>query len=285
MSKYEEAFSKHEELSEEAIFRNVAGIIERDFSKYNKAETLKTIHGLIDLTSLGGADTDEDIAELTRRVNDFEGTDPTIPSVAAICVYPNFVRTVRDLLTVPSVQVACVSGCFPASQSFIEVKLAETSLAIRDGVDEIDIVLNMSAFLSGDYETASDEIGEQKDAAHGARLKVILETGALKTADRIRKASALALYSGADFIKTSTGKEYPGASFEAAYVMCHVLKEYYEQHGERRGIKLSGGIRTAEEAVKYYCIVRAVLGEEWITPKYMRIGASSLVKNLIAAIG
>ena len=177
-------------------------------------------------------------------------------------------------------QVACVSGCFPASQSFPEVKIAETALAIAAGADEIDIVLNLGAFLAGDYLEASTEIEEQKATARGAHLKVILETGALRDPELIRRASILALFSGADFLKTSTGKEFPGADLRAAYILCSVLREYREKYEEVRGVKFSGGIRSAEEAVKYYCLVEAILGEEWLDNRLFRIGASSLVGSL-----
>lgn len=227
-----------------------------------------------------GADTDTKILQLVNQVNSYEGQDETVPNVAAICVYPNFVSVVREALTDPNVRVACVSGAFPASQSFMEVKVAETALAVKAGTDEVDIVLNLGRFGEGDYEEVATEIEEQKAACRDAHLKVILETGALETPEAIRKASILSLHAGADFLKTSTGKEYPGASLEAAYTMCQVLKQYYDKYKERRGIKFSGGIRTSEDATKYYCIVKAILGDEWLTPELMRIGASSLVASL-----
>ena len=190
----------------------------------------------------------------------------------------------RSVLEVSSVDIACVSGCFPSSQSYIEVKVAETALAVEGGADEIDIVLNLGNFLDGDYEEVCDEISELKHSCRNARLKVILETGALKTAANIKAASVLAMYSGADFIKTSTGKEYPGASLEAAYVMCQCIKEYHEKTGNMVGFKPAGGVRTPEEAVGYYCIVKEVLGEKWLTNEYFRIGASGLANNLLSAI-
>ncbi|MDO4671833.1 MAG: deoxyribose-phosphate aldolase [Porphyromonadaceae bacterium] len=283
-NKYEEAFSKFASMTDAQVKENVEKIISENFDKYNTDDVKKFLISTIDLTSLNGADTEKHIIEFTGKVNDMEGEDPTIPNVAAICVYPNFVKTVKETLTAQGVNVACVSGCFPASQSFIEVKVAETALAIKDGADEIDIVLNMGAFLSDDYQTAADEIEEQRATCKNAHLKVILETGALKEAEKIRRASILSLFCGADFIKTSTGKEYPGASLEAAYVMCSVLKQYKDLYGDIRGVKFSGGIRSAEEAVKYYCIVKEVLGEEWLTNKYFRIGASSLLGNLLSSI-
>ena len=279
-NKYNEAFSAFAPaLSIEELDKRIEDILAKSFEKNNTREVKKFLHSTIDLTTLSGADTEEKVAKLVASVNDFEGTED-VPSVAAICVYPNFVKTVRSVLTAEGVQVACVSGCFPASQSFIEVKIAETALAIADGADEIDIVLNLGAFLSGDYEEAATEIQEQRSTARTAHLKVILETGALKDPELIRKASILSLFSGADFLKTSTGKEYPGADLRAAYILCSVLKEYFDKYGEKRGVKFSGGIRSAEEAVKYYCIVEALLGKEWLDNKLFRIGASSLVSSL-----
>ncbi len=279
-TKYTEAFEAFAPaLSFEEIDRRISEILQEGYERNNTREVKKFLHSTIDLTTLAGADTEEKVAQLVGSVNDFEGTED-VPSVAAICVYPNFVKTVREVLTASGVQVACVSGAFPASQSFTEVKIAETALAIAAGADEIDIVLNLGAFLSGDYLEASTEIEEQKATARGALLKVILETGALKEPELIRRASILALFSGADFLKTSTGKEYPGADLRAAYILCSVLKEYKEKYGEQRGVKFSGGIRSAEEAVKYYTLVEAILGKEWLDNRFFRIGASSLVGSL-----
>nr|WP_315121756.1 deoxyribose-phosphate aldolase [uncultured Porphyromonas sp.] len=279
-TKYTEAFDAFAPaLSLEEIDRRISEILQEGYERNNTREVKKFLHSTIDLTTLAGADTEEKVAQLVGSVNDFEGTED-VPSVAAICVYPNFVKTVREVLTASGVQVACVSGAFPASQSFTEVKIAETALAIAAGADEIDIVLNLGAFLSGDYLEASTEIEEQKATARGAHLKVILETGALKEPELIRRASILALFSGADFLKTSTGKEYPGADLRAAYILCSVLREYRDKYGEQRGVKFSGGIRSAEEAVKYYTLVEAILGKEWLDNRFFRIGASSLVGSL-----
>lgn len=279
-TKYTEAFEAFAPaLSLEEIDRRISEILQEGYERNNTREVKKFLHSTIDLTTLAGADTEEKVAQLVGSVNDFEGTED-VPSVAAICVYPNFVKTVREVLTASGVQVACVSGAFPASQSFTEVKIAETALAVAAGADEIDIVLNLGAFLSGDYLEASTEIEEQKATARGAHLKVILETGALKEPELIRRASILALFSGADFLKTSTGKEYPGADLRAAYILCSVLREYKDKYGEQRGVKFSGGIRSAEEAVKYYTLVEAILGKEWLDNRFFRIGASSLVGSL-----
>ena len=283
-NKYTEAFASFAPaLSLQEIDKRIQEILEENYERNNTREVKKFLHSTIDLTTLAGADTEKKVAKLVASVNDFEGTED-VPSVAAICVYPNFVKTVRDVLTAQGVQVACVSGCFPASQSFIEVKIAETALAIAAGADEIDIVLNLGAFLAGDYEEAATEIEEQRATARGAHLKVILETGALCDPELIRRASILSLFAGADFLKTSTGKEYPGADLRAAFILCSVLREYYDKYGHVRGVKFSGGIRTAEEAVKYYCLVEAILGKEWLDNQRFRIGASSLVGSLQAEI-
>ena len=214
----------------------------------------------------------------------FEEEHPEMPNVAAICVYPNFAGTVRANLDVSSVNIAAVSGGFPSSQTFTEVKVAETALAVNDGADEIDIVINVGNFLSGNYEEMCQEVEELKHTCKDSHLKVILETGALKTASNIKKASLLSIYSGADFIKTSTGKTEPAATLEAAYVMCQAIKEYYEQTGTMIGFKPAGGISTTADAVKYYCVVKEILGEKWLTNEYFRIGASRLANNLLSDI-
>jgi deoxyribose-phosphate aldolase len=216
-------------------------------------------------------------------VNDFEGTNPEIDNVAAICVYPNFAKTVREALTA-DVQIACVSGGFPTSQTFTETKIAETALAVMDGADEIDIVINLGLFFGEEYEEMCEEIDEIKFACHEAKLKVILETGALKTATNIHNAAILSMYSGADFIKTSTGKIYEGATLEAAYVMCHAIKSYYDKTKTKIGFKVAGGVSSVEDAVKYYTIVKEILGNEWCNKDLFRIGTSRLANTLLKAI-
>ena len=267
-----------------AVAAAVSKLISEHFDENNTPEVHKFLLGCIDLTTLRSTDSPQSVARFVERVNDFESEYPQLPSVAAICTYPNFAEVVRTVLDVSEVDVCCVSGGFPSSQSFIESKIAETSLAVSAGADEIDIVLNMGNFLDGDYEEVCDEIIEQKQACRDARLKVILETGALKTARNIKAASILAMHSGADFIKTSTGKEYPGASLEAAYVMAQCIKEYHAATGNMVGFKAAGGVRTTDDAVKYYTIVKEVLGDEWLSSEWMRIGASSLANNLLSDI-
>lgn len=286
MSKSLEALSKYKtNFSDQQISEAVSKIITEKFDENNNVNVYKKLYSLIDMTTLNTTDSKESVWKFTEAVNDFEGTRPDVNNVAAICVYPNFVGVVREALTAQNVKIACVSGGFPSSQTLLEIKVAETALAVADGTDEVDIVLNLGLFLEGSYDELCEEIQEIKAACRDAHLKVILETGALKTAENIRKASILSLYSGADFLKTSTGKVYEGATLEAAYIMCLTLKEYYQQTGIKCGFKASGGISTTDSAVKYYTIVKEVLGEEWLSSELFRIGASSLAANLLQSIG
>lgn len=283
--KYHDTVAASKVISDDAaVDAAVKKIIDEHFDENNNVDVYRFLFNTIDLTTLKATDSPQSVAAFTERVNAFEEEYPELPNVAAICVYPNFAQVVRTVLDVSEVDVACVSGGFPSSQTFTEVKIAETALAVDGGADEIDIVLNVGNFLDGDYEEVCDEIAEQKTACRDARLKVILETGALKTAENIKAASVLALYSGADFLKTSTGKEFPGASLEATYVMCQAIKEYYEKTGTRVGFKAAGGVATTADAVKYYTIVKEVLGEEWLTNEYFRLGASRLANNLLGDI-
>jgi len=283
--KYNQAIAKSAVSADDAaVAAAVQKIIGEHFAENDNQEVYRFLFGAIDLTTLNATDSPQSVARFTERVNDFDNDYPMLPHVAAICVYPNFAQVVRTVLDVTGVGIACVSGGFPSSQTFDEVKIAETSLAVDGGADEIDIVLNVGNFLDGDYEAVCDEIAEQKAAVRDGRLKVILETGALKTAERIKAASVLAMYSGADFLKTSTGKGYPGASLEAAYVMCQCIKEYYGQTGTMVGFKAAGGVSTTEEAVKYYTVVKEILGEKWLDSRYFRLGASRLANHLLSDI-
>lgn len=284
--KYRQAFAKFESAeTDEQVAERVKTLQEKHEKENFTADVLKQIHGFIDLTSLTSLDTKESIWKLVDRVNDFEGSRPDVPNVAAICTYPLFVETVKQALTAQEVRIASVAGGFPSSQTFMEVKIAETAMAVMQGADEIDVVMNIGYFLEENYEEIAEELQEIKESCREAKLKVILETGALQTAGNIRKASVLALYSGADFIKTSTGKGYPGATPEAAYTMCQVLKKYHSITGNRAGIKVAGGIRTAEEAVRYYTIVKEILGNDWLDKDLFRIGASSLVEDIEKRLG
>lgn len=285
MNKYEETLAQYvTNLDDATVQMEVEKIVRDNYEKYNTTEVYKQLFNCIDLTTLRSEDYTESVAQFTRRVNAFDEEHGDMPNVAAICVYPNYAGTVRMNLEVSDVNIAAVSGGFPSSQTFTEVKVAETMLAVKDGADEIDIVINVGDMLAGNYEEVCDEIAELKSACGEAHLKVILETGALKTAVMIKKASILAIYSGADFIKTSTGKQEPAATLEAAYVMCQAIKEYYDKTGTMIGFKPAGGISTTADAVKYYCVVAAVLGEKWLNNRYFRIGASRLANNLLSDI-
>ncbi len=285
--KYQETFKKFEmPLSEKGISVAVNSMLGEFFKENFTVETLKFIHGCIDLTVLTSLDAKEQIWQMVDNVvNSYEGQHPDVPNVAAICTYPLFVDTVKQALNAENVKIATVCGGFPSSQTFTEIKVAETAMAVLAGADEVDVVMNLGYFLEEDYETLSDELSEIKDASREAKMKVILETGALNSPENIRKATILALYSGADFVKTSTGKGFPGASYEAVFIMCKVLRKYAELSGRKAGIKISGGVRTSEEAVRYYTIVKEVLGEEWLNKELFRIGASKLVQDIEKRIG
>ena len=284
-SKYENALALYPEiLSDEQVKARTAKIIDKYVAENNTLEVKKQLFNCIDLTTLKTEDSEESVLKFTERVNDFENEYPDLKNVAAICVYPNFAKIVSQSLEVESVNVACVSGGFPSSQTFTEVKVAETALALADGATEIDIVIPVGKFLSGDYEGMCDEIEEIKSVCGERHLKVILETGALKSAENIWKASILAIYSGADFIKTSTGKQDPAATPEAAYVMCQAIKAYYEKTGRKVGFKPAGGINSVNDALVYYTIVKEVLGKEWLTNELFRIGTSRLANLLLSEI-
>ena len=266
-----------------AITREVEKIMEK-LPDYRKEETYRFLFSCIDLTTLSTEDSQESVAAFTRRVNDFDNEYPQYPNVAAICVYSNFAEVVATNLEVTGVDVAVVAGGFPSSQTFTAVKVADVALAVAGGSNEVDVVMNLGYLRDGNYEELTDELIELKHTAKNALMKVIIETGALKTPEEIKKASVLAMWSDADFIKTSTGKIYPGASPEAAWVMCSCIREYYEKTGRKVGFKAAGGIRSAEDALKYYAIVKEVLGDEWLDPSLFRIGASSLANSLLAAM-
>lgn len=283
--KYLTALAKYDtQLNDADVQVQVAALIEKKVPENNTEEVKKFLFNCIDLTTLNTTDSDESVMRFTEKVNRFDDEFPDLKNVAAICVYPNFAQVVKDTLEVEGINIACVSGGFPSSQTFTEVKIAETAMALADGADEIDIVIPVGAFLSGDYETMCEEIMELKETSKEHHLKVILETGALKTASNIKKASILSMYSGADFIKTSTGKQQPAATPEAAYVMCQAIKEYYEQTGNKVGFKPAGGINTVNDALIYYTIVKEVLGKEWLSNELFRLGTSRLANLLLSEI-
>jgi len=238
----------------------------------------------MDLTSLNSTDTVTDIKLFTEKVNDFYQKFPGISNVAAICIYPNMVETVRKILTHKDVNIAAVAGGFPSSMTFLNVKIQEILMAVENGADEIDIVMPLWAFFDHNEVVCRKEISDIKNSIGLVPLKVILETGALKTSENISKASMLAMESGADFIKTSTGKVSPAATPEAAIVMCRSIKNHYSKTGRKVGFKAAGGISTTEDAMLYITIVHEILGDEWMTPKLFRIGASRLGNNLLSSI-
>ena len=284
-SKYNDALVLYPTpFTDEQVNSRTAQIVEKYVSENNTAEVKKNLFNCLDLTTLKTEDSEESVLKFTERVNEFDNEYPDLKNVAAICVYPNFAKIVSQSLEVEAVNIACVSGGFPSSQTFTEVKVAETALAIADGATEIDIVIPVGKFLSGDYEGMCDEIEEIKSICGDRHLKTILETGALKSADNIWKASILAMYSGADFIKTSTGKQEPAATPEAAYVMCQAIKAYHEKTGRKVGFKPAGGVNSVNDALVYYTIVKEVLGKEWLNNEFFRIGTSRLANLLLSDI-
>lgn len=283
--KYTQALNKYNtKVNDEEIKSKVEEIIKTKVSENDTPEVKRFLMGSIDLTTLKTTDSEESVLAFTERVNAFEDTYPDLPHVAAVCVYPCYADIVSKSLEIEGVELACVSGSFPSSQACIEVKTVETALAIRDGATEIDIVMSVGKFLSGDYETVCDEISELKAVCGEKKMKVILETGLLGSGENIKKASILAMYAGADFIKTSTGKEKPAATPEAAYVMCQAIKEYYDETGIQIGFKPAGGINTVHDALVYYTIAKEVLGERWLTNHYFRLGTSRLTNLLLSEI-
>ena len=285
-SKYEEALAKYNtNIDDQEVRDAVRKIIAEKVPENDNMDVKRFLFGSIELTTLKTTDSDTSVLAFTERVNDFDNEYPDLPHVATICVYPCFAKTVAESLEVDGVEIACVSGSFPSSQARIEVKVAETSLAVADGATEIDIVMPVGKFLSADYEGVCDDIAELKAACgESVAMKVILETGALKTASNIKKASILSMYAGADYIKTSTGKLEPAATPEAAYVMCQAIKEYYDKTGIQIGFKPAGGINSVMYALIYYTIVKEVLGKKWLTNKWFRLGTSRLANMLLSEL-
>ena len=284
-SKYDQMLSQYNTaLNDSEVAAKVAEIIEKKVPENDTLAVKKFLMGSVELTTLKTTDSEESVLAFTEKVNKFEDTYPELPHVATICVYPCFAKIVSQSLEVEGVEVACVSGSFPSSQALIEIKTVETALALKDGATEIDIVMSVGKYLSGDYETLCDEISELKAICGERKMKVILETGLLPSASDIKKASLLAMYSGADYIKTSTGKEKPAATPEAAYVMCQAIKEYYDKTGIQIGFKPAGGLNTVHDALVYYTIVKEVLGEKWLTNQWLRLGTSRLANLLLSEV-
>ena len=284
-NKYEQALSQYNcNISDAEVAAAVKYIIEKKVPENDTVEVKKFLMGSVELTTLKTTDSEESVLAFTEKVNKFEDAYPDLPHVATICVYPCFAQIVSQSLEVEGVEVACVSGSFPSSQAVLEVKVAETALALKDGATEIDIVMSVGKYLSGDYETVCDEIAELKCVCGDKKMKVILESGLLPSPADIKRASILAMYAGADYIKTSTGKEKPAATPEAAYVMCQAIKEYYEKTGIQIGFKPAGGLNTVHDALVYYTIVKEVLGEQWLTNQWLRLGTSRLANLLLSEV-
>ncbi len=277
-----EAFNQYPTFSEQTIKKNIKALLDEGEPANQCQAVYEKLLGFIDLTSLNTTDTEENIANLTEKVNNYGDVYPEYPNMAAICVYPSLVKTVSETLT-EGVEIAAVTGGFPHSQTFIEVKIAETSLTVLDGATEIDIVFPIGKLLDHKYDEILEELKELKSACRDARLKVILESGALTLSD-LRIASILAMEAGADFIKTSTGKQQPAATLEASYCMCSLIAEYHRISGRRVGFKAAGGIKSTLEAVQYYTLVESILGKEWLNKDLFRIGASSLVNAILSDV-
>ena len=254
-------------------------------SKNENVEVYKFCLSAVDLTTLTCNDSVESVTEFAKRTVTFAEKYPQIPNVASICVYPAFVETVGVAVDGTPMRITSVGGGFPASQTFLEVKMLEVAMAVENGADEVDIVLNVGKMLTGAYDEAANEVEViRSEMDSDIILKVIIESGALKTPELIRKASLISMAAGADFIKTSTGKIDVAATPEAAVVMCQAIKDFYAATGRKVGFKAAGGVKTPQDAALYYTIVEQILGEEWLTTDLFRIGASSAANNLLSAI-
>ena len=284
-SEYDQALEQYDlNITDEDVKAAVTKIIAEKVSENDNLEVKKFLLGSVELTTLSTADTEEKVLAMVEKVNKFDSECPDLPHVAAICAYPCFTKLIADSLEVDGVDITNVTGNFPSSQALLEVKTIETALAIKDGATQIDIVMPVGKFLSGDYEGVCDTIGELKQTCGDVPMKVILETGDLRNARDIKTAAVLAMYAGADYLKTSTGKEKISATPESVYVLCQAIKEYHKKTGIQIGLKPAGGINTVMDAVIYYTIVKEVLGEKWLTNYWFRMGTSRLTNLLLSEI-
>ena len=284
-SEYEQALEQYDlNITDEDVKDAVTKIIAEKVSENDNPEVKKFLLGSVELTTLSTADTEEKVLAMVEKVNKFDSEYPALPHVAAVCAYPCFTKLIADSLEVDGVDITNVTGNFPSSQALLEVKTIETALAIKDGATQIDIVMPVGKFLSGDYEGVCDTIGELKQTCGDVPMKVILETGDLRNARDIKTAAVLAMYAGADYLKTSTGKEKISATPESVYVLCQAIKEYHKKTGIQIGLKPAGGINTVMDAVIYYTIVKEVLGEKWLTNYWFRMGTSRLTNLLLSEI-
>lgn len=284
-SEYDQALEQYDlNITDEDVKAAVTKIIAEKVSENDNPEVKKFLLGSVELTTLSTTDTEEKVLAMVEKVNKFDSEYPDLPHVAAICAYPCFTKLIADSLEVDGVDITNVTGNFPSSQALLEVKTIETALAIKDGATQIDIVMPVGKFLSGDYEGVCDTIGELKQTCGDVPMKVILETGDLRNARDIKTAAVLAMYAGADYLKTSTGKEKISATPESVYVLCQAIKEYHKKTGIQIGLKPAGGINTVMDAVIYYTIVKEVLGEKWLTNYWFRMGTSRLTNLLLSEI-
>lgn len=284
-SEYDQALEQYDlNITDEDVKAAVTKIIAEKVSENDNPEVKKFLLGSVELTTLSTADTEEKVLAMVEKVNKFDSEYPDLPHVAAVCAYPCFTKLIADSLEVDGVYITNVTGNFPSSQALLEVKTIETALAIKDGATQIDIVMPVGKFLSGDYEGVCDTIGELKQTCGDVPMKVILETGDLRNARDIKTAAVLAMYAGADYLKTSTGKEKISATPESVYVLCQAIKEYHKKTGIQIGLKPAGGINTVMDAVIYYTIVKEVLGEKWLTNYWFRMGTSRLTNLLLSEI-
>ncbi len=266
------------------IEERVARFTTRSIKKSSKQHGLKLVLNMIDLTTLEGKDTEGKVKQMCYKAAHLHDVIPGLPTVAAVCVYPTMVKTAKDALKGTSVKVASVSTAFPSGQSTREIKISDTKFAVENGADEVDMVISRGEFLKGNYNYVFDEIAEIKEACGAARLKVIFETGELSTLDNVRRASEIAMYAGADFIKTSTGKISPAATMPVTLVMLEAIRDYYYKTGRMVGMKPAGGISTAKAALHYLVMVKETLGGGWLTNQWFRFGASSLANDVLMQI-
>ena len=284
-SEYDQALEQYNlNITDEEVKAAVTKIIAEKVSENDNLEVKKFLLGSVELTTLSTADTEEKVLAMVEKVNKFDSEYPDLPHVAAVCAYPCFTKLIADSLEVDGVDITNVTGNFPSSQALLEVKTIETALAIKDGATQIDIVMPVGKFLSGDYEGVCDTISELKQTCGDVPMKVILETGDLRNARDIKTAAILAMYAGADYLKTSTGKEKISATPESVYVLCQAIKEYHKKTGIQIGLKPAGGINTVMDAVIYYTIVKEILGEKWLTNYWFRMGTSRLTNLLLSEI-
>ena len=266
------------------VEKSVQHILSKRVDENKTTEVYKAIFNLLDLTTLNTYDNSTRIKAFVNKVNNFKANYPEMPNVAAICTWPSLIGEVKEALNIPAVGLCAVSAGFPSAQTFIEIKVAETSLAVMTGATEIDIVVGTGDILEENFEKAFEDINECKEACRDAKLKVILETGVLATPQHVKTAAIIAMEAGADFIKTSTGKTTPAATPQLFYVMLLAIKEFYHKSGKKIGIKPAGGISSVDDALIYYTLVKEVLGKEWLNNKLFRIGASRLANNLLTTI-